>query len=187
MEGSQADFGGGTAAGPLPLSRLQALRLVRRAAYHAQRTARIRGLNSADRDDLRQDISLDILLRLAAFDPSRSSFDTFVELVAGHAALRHGERVIRTRSVLQSVPESLGSSGEAALSIAGAKASTWAMGQRLAFQQLVRDIPEVLPLLMTVVRNQPDSLSQPTSRSTAWRRKHDLRCLLLLHGIDRPP
>ena len=193
MADERADFVVGSAVGSWPLSRLHTRRVVRRAAYHAQRTAAIRRLSSADRDDLRQDIALDILTRLSAFDPSRSSFETFVELVATRAAQSHGERAARARRAVQMTPIELidpENSGEAFF-MGDAGASAGACEQRLALKSLVRNIPEVLPLLLTVIRSPSDSASdlppEQASRSTAWRRKRDLRCLLLLHGVERPP
>ena len=190
MACERADFVVGNAVGSWPLSRLHTRRVMRRAAYHAQRTAAIRRLSSADRDDLRQDIALDILTRLSAFDPSRSSFETFVELVATRAAHSHGERAVRARRALQMAQIDPENSGEAFF-MSDAGASAGACEQRLALKSLVRNIPEVLPLLLTVIRSPSDSASdlppEQASRSTAWRRKRDLRCLLLLHGVERPP
>lgn len=183
MAGTHADLVVGTAGQRLPLSRLQTMRILRCATHHARRTTRHRGLNIPDRDDLRQDIVLDILTRLSAFNSTRSPFGAFIELVASHSAQRHGEKADRTRRLAQTT-----SCGDMqGLSSHDFRAAIWAMDQRLTLERLALAIPEILLILRMILQCSPQPQLQPSSRTTVWRRTRDLRCLLLAAGMDPCP
>jgi DNA-directed RNA polymerase specialized sigma24 family protein len=65
------------------------------ATRYAQRLARRLGLAADHADDLRQELLVDLLERLARFDASRSPFTAFVRLVMRHHAATLAERWIR--------------------------------------------------------------------------------------------
>jgi RNA polymerase sigma-70 factor (ECF subfamily) len=56
--------------------------LIRRKA---RRLARRRGSTHQDREDIEQDLVLDLLERLPAFDPDKADRDVFVRMVVSHA------------------------------------------------------------------------------------------------------
>src|SRR4051794_5795790 len=62
--------------------------LLRESDVAAARMARRFRLPIFDRDDLRQDILLDLLRRIRTFDPKRGTFGAFVGTIAGHRAAR---------------------------------------------------------------------------------------------------
>lgn len=176
------------------LSRLEIDRVVHVADYHARRSAAVRQLPCADRDDLRQDIAVEVLGRLTAFDPARAAFGTFVDLLAAHAASRHGDRARRTsrnEAPFSDDASCLGQfcsatpDGTPAPTASARNSSTWGMEQRLAFQALADAVPEAMGIVLAVIGwPSPSSRSDPTSRTTAWRRRRELRLLLLTAGLD---
>ncbi|MBF0178163.1 MAG: sigma-70 family RNA polymerase sigma factor [Magnetococcales bacterium] len=62
--------------------------------HHARRLARQPGFSPADVEDIEQDLMLDMFRRMARFDPSRASLDTFMARVATN----------RVASLLDEVP-----------------------------------------------------------------------------------
>ena len=67
--------------------------LIDEAAIAARRLRRKLVLHAADHDDLRQDLLIDLLRRLPAFDPSRGSIGAFANIVlrnqSSRIAMRH--------------------------------------------------------------------------------------------------
>lgn len=62
---------------------------LRAADHHAARGGRRLGLSRADRDDLRQDILLAMVLRGRHYDPARGAWSTFVGLLARNVVADH--------------------------------------------------------------------------------------------------
>lgn len=67
------------------------------AAKEAKRLCRTLRLPDHDREDLRQDLLLDFLARLPAFDPSKADLPAFAMLCFRNAAARIARRVIAER------------------------------------------------------------------------------------------
>jgi len=55
------------------------------------------GLSSAEREDLQQDLILDLLEREHAFDPEKASANTFTGMVSQHRAVELLDRLIKDR------------------------------------------------------------------------------------------
>ena len=62
--------------------------VLRESEIAAARMARKFSLPTCDRDDLRQDILVDLLGRVRTFDPKRGAFGAFVGTIVGHRAGR---------------------------------------------------------------------------------------------------
>jgi RNA polymerase sigma-70 factor (ECF subfamily) len=69
------------------------------AAGEARRLRRSLGLPSHEHEDLRQDLLVDFLARLPAFDPARAELAAFARLCFRHASARIARRVQRERAV----------------------------------------------------------------------------------------
>lgn len=63
----------------------------------ARRALRRRGLPSQEREDLEQDLLVDLLRRMPSFDGARGSLEAFATLCCRHHALRQAERLSRER------------------------------------------------------------------------------------------
>lgn len=59
-------------------------RVIRNIRYQAARLARNGALPGMDKDDIEQELMLDLLRRKDRFDPRRASFDTFADRVIQH-------------------------------------------------------------------------------------------------------
>ncbi len=73
---------------PEPISPERVRSLIGEADGAARRLYRRLGLQPADLDDLRQDLLLDLLRRLPAFDPSRGSIGAFTNVVLRNRSAR---------------------------------------------------------------------------------------------------
>lgn len=83
-------------APPLTLKDLaRVLPIVRREAWRALHR---RGLPQQDREDLQQDMLVDLLKRMPAFDGDRGTLDAFVTVCCRHHAMRRAERLSRDRA-----------------------------------------------------------------------------------------
>ncbi|MGE4043558.1 MAG: sigma factor [Acetobacteraceae bacterium] len=77
-----------------------AYRLADAAAHSLRRSLR---LPVEDRDDLRQDLLVDLLARVPAYDPAKGEFGAFVRVCIRHAASRLGGKIRRERTMRHSV------------------------------------------------------------------------------------
>jgi RNA polymerase sigma-70 factor (ECF subfamily) len=77
------------------------------AAFHAARIAWQLHLPPADREDIRQDLLVEMITRLPRFDPDRASISTFVDLVARHAVCAVLRRHRRQRRLFGRGPVSI--------------------------------------------------------------------------------
>ena len=71
------------------------------AATRTYRLAARLGLSTAEREDLQQDLILDLLEHEHAFDPAKASANTFTGLVSQHRAVELLDRLIKDRMRLQ--------------------------------------------------------------------------------------
>jgi RNA polymerase sigma-70 factor (ECF subfamily) len=81
--------------------------LLHEADVAARRLIRQLRLPRVDLDDLRQDLLLDLIARLPAFDPERGSIGAFAGIVLANRATRIANRVRRERRIFGPVPVSL--------------------------------------------------------------------------------
>ena len=89
-----ATFQGQGAKAPYLLSALSA------AATRTYRLAARFGLSSAEREDLQQDLILDLLEHESQFDPAKASANTFTGMVSHHRAVELLDRLIKDRTRL---------------------------------------------------------------------------------------
>ena len=73
----------------------------------ARRLQRQYRLSRDDLDDLRQELLVDLIARLGAFDPQRGSLGIFAGIVMANRATRIAQRVIRHRRIYGAAPVSL--------------------------------------------------------------------------------
>ena len=81
--------------------------LVREANVAARRLIRQLRLPYADLNDLRQELLVDLIARLSAFDPERGSLGAFAGAVMSHRATRIANKIKRERRLFGAVPISL--------------------------------------------------------------------------------
>ncbi|MCA3561855.1 MAG: hypothetical protein IOC82_12585 [Aestuariivirga sp.] len=81
--------------------------LLHEADLAARRLVRQLRLPRHDLDDVRQDLLIDALVRLAAFDPARGSIGAFAATVMVHKASRIARRVVSERRVFGFEPISI--------------------------------------------------------------------------------
>jgi DNA-directed RNA polymerase specialized sigma24 family protein len=81
--------------------------LLHEADLAARRLVRKLRLPRHDLDDVRQDLLIDALARLAAFDPARGSIGAFVATVMAHKASRIARRVVSERRAFGFEPISI--------------------------------------------------------------------------------
>ena len=67
------------------------------AATRTYRLAARLGLPSADREDMQQELLLDLLERAPGFDPQRASANTFTGVVSGHRAVEVLDALMKDR------------------------------------------------------------------------------------------
>ena len=89
-----ATFQGQGAKAPYLLSALSA------AATRTYRLAARFGLSSAEREDLQQDLILDLLEHESQFDPAKASVNTVTGMVSHHRAVELLDRLIKDRTRL---------------------------------------------------------------------------------------
>ena len=70
------------------------------AATRTYRLAARFGLSTAEREDLQQDLILDLLEHEARFDPAKASANTFTGMVSHHRAVELLDRLIKDRARL---------------------------------------------------------------------------------------
>lgn len=90
-----------------PISQPDITFLIHEAELVARRLIRTLGLQSADLDDVRQDLLADLIARLPAFDAERGSLGAFANVVLTNRAHRLAERVHRERDFFGVEPVSL--------------------------------------------------------------------------------
>jgi DNA-directed RNA polymerase specialized sigma24 family protein len=105
---------------PQPLSLADLSRLHPIAAREARRVCRIARMPAHEREDVQQEMLLDLLGRLDAFDPSRGSLEAFATVCFRHRGIRLAERFRRERAARddRGLDDPLLGTGEERLSLA---------------------------------------------------------------------
>ena len=151
-----------------------------------------------DREDIRQDLLVDVLSRLQRFDPRRSPFRAFVVLCIAHRSALILRSAVRESAARHPVdldgPSVSGSTVRVVETLdESAGYGSW-IGQptdRLLELERHLDLDralsglaaDVVPLCAALVRDGTAPAGARVSRSTLHRRKHDLRCQLLTAGL----
>jgi DNA-directed RNA polymerase specialized sigma24 family protein len=175
--------------------------LLRESEVAAVRMVRRFQLPTCDRDDLRQDILVDLLCRIRAFDPKRGTFGAFVGTIIAHRAARLTKRWRRQRATMISLDQPMASAGAMTLGdmIAEADGISASLGQpfdRFAEIELRLDLIRALSALhsaelglcVKLTEHTPAELSRcgKFSRATLYRRLRNIRLRLLAEGISCP-
>ena len=178
-----------------PLSPEQIRRLCRTAEVFAEGVVRCLNLSRDDWSDLRQDIALQVLLRLRHFDERRAPFGAFVDLIARRAAGRLKARAARRRErellLNPQFSDPVGLSEDGADDQDCRTTLFYADDPRFARAEFRHDLRAALDgapariagtfALVGAGPNRP-----PASRTTWYRRRVELRRWLLAHGLAPP-
>ena len=178
--------------------------LLHEADIAARRLVRQLRLSRADLADVRQDLLVDLIARLPAFDRQRGSIGAFAGLVMANRATRIAQGVRRHRRMYGEVPVSLddplptGSGATRGDLIAEADGLPAILGQpvdRAAEAERRIDLERGLGTLdqgerylaAALYRASPHQLAKsgPGSRSDLYRRTRDLRLTLIAAGLGR--
>lgn len=176
--------------------------IISEADAAARRLRRRLGLPACDREDLGQDLLIDLLRRLPAFDPARGSLGAFAGLVLRNQSSRIAMRIMRERKAqgggLLSLDAPSGADDQRPLSetigedeglsawhgqVTTAHATT---EQHRAVQTAISRLPLEERRLCAALAHRPVSALATEgfgSRSTLYRRLADLRHILTAHGI----
>ena len=183
-----------------PISRTDLATILDEADTAAARLRRRLGLRRADLDDLRQDLLLDLIQRLPAFDATRGSIGAFAGIVLRNQSCRIAARVIRERRGWNGGLLSLdvpGSDGETLAEQLGENdgLSAW-HGQTASGEAAVErriDLARALGALHPRDRSLCAAAAHSTvrvlaerglgSRAGLYRRIGELRCALAAHGL----
>ncbi len=167
----------------------------REASVAAARLVRQLRLPGHERDDLSQDLLVDVFARLKSFDPARDTFGAFVGVVVVHQAARLSSRVRRRRVVFapMSADDLLSRAGSA---VTGPEETADVLRQpadRLAAVELRLDLERALSTLSRsdialcgdLAERTPTELSREGTgaRASLYRRVHEIRLHLLSVGI----
>ncbi len=173
-----------------------ALKAAKTRAYRAVVSA---GLSPADRDDLHQEVILDLLERASQFDPSRASAGTFTGVVSAHRTADFLKHLKRDRSRLRFCSGDAANDSEAdhldALTLANSSDPLWHEVTNCYDEiHVVRDVDYALALmddeqqtlfaLLTQHQDLPSACKvSGTSSATFYRRVTDLQMHLRMFGI----
>src|SRR5439155_119709 len=154
------------------------------------------GLPRHDHEDLRQNILLDLLLRLKAFDPVRGSLGAFAGKIAAHHASRLAYRIRRERALFAplSASDPLPSQDDAPLSdrifeIDG-YSPTDSVGhaeRRLAIDRALGSLRDVdLDVCAQLLDRTPTQISRGGTRprATLYRQIREIRLRLMAAGLS---
>lgn len=186
-----------------PISQADLQTLLHEADIAARRLIRKLRLSKEDLDDIRQDLLVDLIARLPAFDPERGSLGAFAGLVLRNHATRIAAKIKRAREAFGAVPVSLDEEQPGRDGVARGELiaeadglSAW-LGQRVdAFAAIERRLAVGRGLGLLDRRDGAlcAALAHTTierlaaqgrgSRSTLYRRLRDIRLALMAHGIE---
>jgi RNA polymerase sigma factor (sigma-70 family) len=173
--------------------------LLRESEVAAVRMVRRFRLPTCDRDDLRQDILVDLLRRITAFDPKRGTFGAFVGTIIAHRAARLTKRWRRQRVTMISLDQPIASAGAMTLGDMTAEADgiSASLGQpfdrfaeieqRLDLTQALAVLePGELSLCAKLTEYTPTEISRSGefSRASLYRRLRNIRRRLLAEGFS---
>lgn len=154
------------------------------ARIHGARLARTLGLPRHERQDLAQDILVEMLGRVGRFDTERGAASTFIDLLARHGAARVRERALARLTSEHNL------AADAALQAADPGVLGVVMprfDRDLALRRAILSLPtpmrELCRLFLTL---PPHAVCRAAgiSRPTLYRRLHELRLRLLCAGIE---
>lgn len=166
----------------------------------ARRLVRRLGLPSADVDDLRQDLLLDLIRRFPAFDRTRGTLGAFAGAVVPNEASRIARMIVRDRRRWNGAFESLEAltAEDAAVGDRLAESdglSAW-HGQIVADPTAIVDRLDLHHSLERLNRDERDLYAASGehsvqrlveqgfgSRATVYRRLHRVRCVLVAGGV----
>ena len=182
------------------ISRSEALWLFAMADRVAARLCRHRRECRLEQEDIRQDLLLDLLSRLGAYDPSRGSLQTFVAVCFRHRSVRIGrtayrERVSRHPVELDApavaggrVIDTLADSDGFAAWVGQPTDRQIELEQRLDLDRMLAALPKDMALLCAaLVGDQRCSGTLAgSSRTTRHRRVRKLRDRLAITFAARP-
>lgn len=187
---------------PHQISRSDLQLLLLEADAEARRVMRRLRLPRAELDNIRQDLLVDLIARLPAFDPERGSLGAFAGLVLRNQATRIAAKIKREREAFGAVPVSLdeeqpgrdgGTRGELTAEEDGL--SAW-LGQPVdAFAEVEQRLdverglgtldPRDGALCAALAHTTVESLAAQGrgSRSGLYRRLKEIRLALMAHGL----
>lgn len=182
-----------------PISEPDLVTILDEADAAAARLRRRLGLPRADLDDLRQDLVLDLIRRLPAFDARRGSIGAFAGIVLRNQASRIAARVARERRAtggrLLSLDAPAGDGTNLGDRLGEADSLSALHGHCVALDAVIDariDLARALGALHPRDRSLCAVATQcPVralaarglgSRATLYRRLRDLRCALAAHG-----
>jgi RNA polymerase sigma-70 factor (ECF subfamily) len=153
-----------------------------------------------EREDLRQDLLIDLIRRVPDYDPGRGSFEAFTQVVLTHGASRIASRILaerRVRGVQLSLHHPVGADPRPLSERLVEEDGLWSwLGHEVADEtrvELGHDVARALGLLCEPDRQLCSGLASLSvtalvrsgsgSRSALYRRIADLRCVLTAHGL----
>jgi RNA polymerase sigma-70 factor (ECF subfamily) len=168
----------------------------------ARRLRRRLGLPDCDREDLAQDLLIDLLRRLPAYDPARGSIGAFANIVLRNQSSRIAMRIMRERRAqgggLLSLDAASGQRDRRPLAETVGEdegLSAWhgqattahvTVDQRQALRSVLARLPaDDLRLCAALAHRSVTALAVEGfgSRSALYRRLADLRFVLTAHGL----
>ncbi len=188
---------------PLAISNSDLQLLLFEADAETRRLVRRLRLSRAELDDIRQDLLVDLIARLPAFDRQRGSLGAFAGVVLRNHATRIAARIKRERAAFGAVPVSLdevppGGNGatRGVLTAEEDGFSAWlgqpvdafaAVEQRLDVERGLgtldlRDGSLCAALAHTTIERL--AAQGRGSRSTLYRRLENIRLALMAHGLE---
>jgi DNA-directed RNA polymerase specialized sigma24 family protein len=186
---------------PVPLSDTDLALLFHEADVAAARLVRRLRLPTHEREDIRQDLLVDLISRINGFDPTRGSLGAFAGTVIAHRATRLTHRLQRERAVFApvSLDDPLAGTEDATLgdTIADSSGYSAMVGQpidRVAAVEHRLDLDRALgtlrrsdlALCARLVHRTPTELSQDGlgSRASLYRQVHEIRLRLMTGGLS---
>ena len=187
---------------PQTLSLADLSRLHPIAAREARRVCRIARMPAHEIEDVQQEMLLDLLGRLAAFDPSRGSLEAFATVCFRHRGIRLAERFRRERAARsdRSLDAPLPNADDERLTLAeivpesegyaawcGQPTDASAAAERrldLARASAALDARDH-PICTALAHCTPHELGRrgPLTRSVLYRRLQEMRLRLLAAGL----
>lgn len=169
------------------------------ADHHAGRIARKLHLSLDDREDVRQDILIEMIVRLGKFDVEKAALATFIDLLARHGAsavarrCRAQQRLLRAALSLDDEADPMARRLARTLSAEqGLGLAAGAPADAVVRVELSRDVRQIVAALAPELRSICAMLqAHPTeqacrasglSRATFYRRFRDIRLRFLLAG-----
>ena len=170
------------------------------AAYHAGRIVRNLHLSPDDREDVRQDILIEMIVRLGKFDVEKAALATFIDLLTRHGAsavarrCRPQQRLLRAALSLDDEADPM--ARRLARILSAEQGLGFAAGEPadpVASAELKRDVRRIVAALTPELRSLGALLlAHPTeqacrtsglSRATFYRRVRGIRLRFLIASL----